>query len=126
MVVRGGAVTAPRLTGLAEYLSDESGVRASWYDPQGTILITGGTGGLGAMVARHLVVSHEVRHLLLVSRSGLEAEGAMELKGELSGLGAQVGVVACDVSDRGQVEDLLAGVPGRASVDCCGACRGCA
>ena len=47
--------------------------------PQGTILITGGTGGLGALLARHLV-EHGARRLLLISRSGLKAQGARELK----------------------------------------------
>jgi hypothetical protein len=62
------------------------------------------------MLARHLVVSHGARHLLLVSRSGLDAVGAVELVEELSGLGARVSVVGCDVSDRGQLEGLLAGI----------------
>ncbi|MEU0163848.1 type I polyketide synthase, partial [Streptomyces sp. NPDC006261] len=73
----------------------------------GSVLITGGTGGLGAVTARHLVVEHGVRRLLLVSRSGLGAEGAEALVGELSELGAEVAVEACDVSDRGALERLL-------------------
>ncbi|HXC24193.1 MAG TPA: SDR family NAD(P)-dependent oxidoreductase [Solirubrobacteraceae bacterium] len=80
-------------------------------DPHGTVLITGGTGGIGALVARHLVVEHEVRHLLVVSRQGPQAKGASELVDELSQLGAQVNVVACDVSKPEQVERVLAGVP---------------
>ena len=45
-------------------------------DPgRGTVLITGGTGGLGALVARHLVGEHGVRHLLLASRRGRERAG---------------------------------------------------
>ena len=75
------------------------------------MLITGGTGGLGALVARHLVVEHGAESLLLVSRSGLEAEGARELSAALGGLGCDVRVVACDVADRVQVERLLAGIP---------------
>ncbi|MFJ4990218.1 SDR family NAD(P)-dependent oxidoreductase [Streptomyces sp. NPDC088732] len=78
----------------------------------GTVLVTGGTGGLGALTARHLVERHGVRRLLLAGRRGLEAPGARELREELSALGAQaVDVVACDVSDRGQVAALLASVP---------------
>jgi NADPH:quinone reductase-like Zn-dependent oxidoreductase/acyl carrier protein len=80
-------------------------------DTRGTVLVTGATGGLGGLVARHLVVEHGVRHLLLTSRQGSAADGADDLVGELSSLGAQVQVVACDVSDRGQVEKLLAGIP---------------
>ncbi|MEV4531996.1 SDR family NAD(P)-dependent oxidoreductase [Streptosporangium sp. NPDC049304] len=80
------------------------------WDPQGTVLITGGTGGLGAELARHLVAEHGMRHLLLVSRRGLEAAGARDLERELAARGAQVTVAACDVADRDAVADLLAGV----------------
>jgi len=80
-------------------------------DPAGTVLVTGGTGGLGALVARHLVVEHDVKHLVLASRRGLDAPGAADLVQELTGLGAQVLVEAVDVTDRGQVADLLARVP---------------
>jgi len=81
-------------------------------DRDGTALITGGTGGLGALVARHLVVGHGVRSLLLASRRGEQAPGAAQLRGELESLGARVRIAACDVSDRGAVEDLLGLVPG--------------
>jgi acyl transferase domain-containing protein/NADPH:quinone reductase-like Zn-dependent oxidoreductase/acyl carrier protein len=77
---------------------------------EGTVLVTGGTGGLGALVARHLVRSHGVRSLLLVSRRGPEAEGVAELVAELQELGASVCVAACDVADRAQVKMLLEGV----------------
>ncbi|HEX3785716.1 MAG TPA: SDR family NAD(P)-dependent oxidoreductase, partial [Pseudonocardiaceae bacterium] len=80
-------------------------------DPEGTVLITGGTGGLGATLARHLVTRHGVRHLLLASRRGPAAEGAAELVGELEAEGAKVRVVACDTADRGALAELLAGVP---------------
>ncbi|MDG4809397.1 type I polyketide synthase [Micromonospora sp. WMMD1120] len=79
-------------------------------DPDGTVLITGGTGGLGAVFARHLVTGHGARHLVLVSRRGLAAEGARQLVDELTGLGASVRVVACDVTDRDQVAGLIASV----------------
>ncbi|WP_269435932.1 beta-ketoacyl reductase, partial [Planomonospora sphaerica] len=75
------------------------------------MLVTGGTGGLGALVARHLVVEHGVRHLVLTSRRGLQAPGAVELAAELTALGARVTVAACDVADRQALADLLAGVP---------------
>ena len=75
------------------------------------MLITGGTGGLGALLARHLVGEHGVRSLLLLSRRGPEADGAADLQAQLTELGAQVTVAACDVSDRGQLAALLAEVP---------------
>ncbi|WUO26436.1 SDR family NAD(P)-dependent oxidoreductase [Streptomyces sp. NBC_00287] len=78
-------------------------------DPEGTVLITGGTGTLGALLARHLVTGHGVRHLLLTSRQGLEAPGAAELTTELSELGATVEVSACDAADRDQLTALLDG-----------------
>uniref|UniRef100_UPI0004CB5AA3 type I polyketide synthase n=1 Tax=Streptomyces sp. NRRL S-646 TaxID=1463917 RepID=UPI0004CB5AA3 len=80
-------------------------------DPDGTVLVTGGTGGLGALVARHLVTEHGIRHLLLASRRGLEAPGAGELVAELAGLGAEVEVAALDVADRAALADMLAAVP---------------
>ncbi len=76
-------------------------------DPEGTVLVTGGTGALGALAARHLVTAHGVRHLLLVSRRGPEAPGAADLTDELTGLGAHVTVVSCDVADPVALAALL-------------------
>ncbi|MFC8130863.1 SDR family NAD(P)-dependent oxidoreductase [Streptomyces sp. NPDC057302] len=80
------------------------------FDPDGTVLITGGTSGLGAQLARHLVAERGARHLLLASRRGPDAEGVTELLGELVGLGAEVTVAACDVTDRAATAALLAAV----------------
>ncbi|MEV4517243.1 SDR family NAD(P)-dependent oxidoreductase, partial [Dactylosporangium sp. NPDC049525] len=77
----------------------------------GTVLVTGGTGGLGAHLAEHLVRVHGVRHLLLVSRSGPAAPGAAALVERLEALGAAATVAACDTADRGQLRRLLARVP---------------
>ncbi|TXK39229.1 type I polyketide synthase [Nonomuraea sp. C10] len=74
----------------------------------GAVLVTGGTGGLGALVARRLVARHGVRDLVLLSRRGLEASGAAGLVAELEEAGARVRVAACDVSDHAQLADVVA------------------
>ncbi|WP_217809752.1 type I polyketide synthase [Micromonospora sp. NBS 11-29] len=77
-------------------------------DPDGTVLVTGGTGVLGGQVARHLVARHGVRRLLLTSRSGPAAEGVEELVADLQAAGADhVSVVACDVTDRTALAELV-------------------
>ncbi len=75
------------------------------------MLVTGGTGVLGAAVARHLAGVCGVRDLLLVSRRGPDAPGAEGLRAELAALGAEVRIVACDVGERREVVRLLEGVP---------------
>ncbi|MEV7094000.1 type I polyketide synthase [Amycolatopsis sp. NPDC051045] len=80
-------------------------------DPDGTVLVTGGTGTLGARVARHLVTAHGVRRLLLVSRRGPAAPGALELAGDLTALGAEVTITACDAADRDALAQVLAAIP---------------
>ena len=94
-------------------------------DPERTVLLTGATGGLGSLVARHLVERHGARRLLLVSRRGSKAEGAKALKQDLQELGAEVKIAACDVSDRDALEKLLARVPEKhplgAVIHCAGA-----
>jgi acyl transferase domain-containing protein/NADPH:quinone reductase-like Zn-dependent oxidoreductase len=80
-------------------------------DPAGTVLITGGTGTLGSLVARRLVTRHGVRHLLLTGRQGPTAPGATELHAELAELGAKVTIAGCDVGDSQAVDALIASVP---------------
>ncbi|MEU8814275.1 type I polyketide synthase [Actinoplanes sp. NPDC048796] len=77
----------------------------------GTVLVTGGTGGLGLVTARHLAVEHGLRRLLLLSRSGAAGEGAAATIAELTAAGVDVDVVACDVADRASLARALARIP---------------
>ncbi|MEU9032891.1 SDR family NAD(P)-dependent oxidoreductase, partial [Streptomyces sp. NPDC048383] len=85
-------------------------VPAAW-NPDGTVLITGGTGTLGALVARHAVTARGARRLVLTSRRGERAAGAGELAAELRALGADVTIAACDAADRDALAALLDAIP---------------
>ncbi|MET7719084.1 type I polyketide synthase, partial [Streptomyces sp. NPDC005407] len=120
LALRGGSVHVPRLVRAGSRPTPASQPDAVGSRPteetgrtlsQGTVLVTGGTGGLGALVARHLVTEREVRHLVLASRRGTDAPGAGELVTELTGLGAEVTVAACDAGDRNALENLLSSIP---------------
>ncbi len=100
IAVRNGVPHVPRLRPVRDA---PTGAR---FDPDTTVLVTGGTGGLGAHLARHLVARHGVRHLILTSRRGLEAPGARQLQDELGAT-----VTASDLSDPDQVAALLASIP---------------
>jgi pimaricinolide synthase PimS1 len=106
LALRDGTVLAPRL---ARAPAREQEEHAPAFDGDGTVLVTGGTGGLGALVARHLAAKHGVRSLLLVSRSGPDAPGAAELASELAELGCDARIEACDATDREQLAALIAG-----------------
>ncbi|HTA14861.1 MAG TPA: SDR family NAD(P)-dependent oxidoreductase, partial [Solirubrobacteraceae bacterium] len=106
LAIRGGSVLVPRLARI-EQRTPVIGDGGAFLGGHGTVLVTGGTGGLGALLARRLVGEHGVDRLLLVSRRGPEAPGAGELQAELSALGAHVSIAACDVADRKQLKGLL-------------------
>ncbi len=103
LALRDGAFLAPRIVRSSAPDPDRE---PAMFDSERTVLITGGTGGIGAQVARHLVSAHGLRHLLLVSRRGQQADGAAQLEAELAELGAEVEIAACDVSDRGRLDDV--------------------
>ncbi|WP_434043626.1 MULTISPECIES: type I polyketide synthase [Sorangium] len=85
-------------------LGEATAVRA--WKARGTALVTGGTGDLGAHVARWLA-QNGAEHLVLTSRRGQDAPGAAELTAELTALGARVTIAACDSSDRQALAALL-------------------
>ncbi|MFD8211900.1 SDR family NAD(P)-dependent oxidoreductase [Streptomyces sp. NPDC059695] len=111
LALREGTWYAPRLAALPDTSAPDAGAAARPWDPAGTVLVTGGTGTLGGLVARRLVTGHGVRHLLLTGRRGPAAPGAAELAAELTALGAEVRIEACDAGDRDALAALLAGIP---------------
>ncbi|MFD9326193.1 alpha/beta fold hydrolase [Streptomyces sp. NPDC060065] len=98
--IREGSLTVPRLTA-------QSGPTDGRSLGRGTVLITGGTGSLGALLARHLVARHGVRHLVLAGRRGPDAPGAQTLRADLERAGAQVDLVACDTGVQSQLAAMV-------------------
>ena len=125
LALRGGRVHARRLTRPATPSSPDTldlpTSPASTGSPTspgardgrvaGTVLVTGGTGVLGGLVAGHLAATGRARVLMLASRSGPGAPGAAVLAARLAGDGAAVCLIACDVADRAALAALLARVP---------------
>ncbi|WP_149831317.1 type I polyketide synthase, partial [Streptomyces tailanensis] len=113
LAMRLGTAHAPRLVRSSSRKAPERQARPGSITgaADGTVLVTGGTGTLGALFARHMVTEHGASRLLLVSRRGPEAPGADELREELSALGASVEIAACDLADRKAVGKLLARIP---------------
>ena len=106
--IRDGATLVPRYA--KTVVSEKQGSNPVSHSRPwggGTVLITGGTGGLGSLLARYLVAEHGVTDLVLTSRRGLGAPGARQLVEDLTDLGATVTVAACDVTERAAVAELL-------------------
>jgi acyl transferase domain-containing protein/acyl carrier protein len=108
VAIRQGGLYARRLARPQAREHDDP--QPSAFDPSGTVLITGGTGGLGALVAHHLAGEHKAERLLLVSRRGPEAEGAAELRDSLAELGCEAQIAACDAADRAQLAELIGSI----------------
>ncbi|AOS63729.1 acyl transferase domain-containing protein [Actinoalloteichus hymeniacidonis] len=107
--VRAGAVLLPRLTRLpATRPAPETTTGPA---PEGTVLITGATGALGARLAVHLARTGRAARLLLLSRSGPTAPNADGLLAELAATGVPADLVAADVADRARLDELLAAIP---------------
>ncbi|HWO19183.1 MAG TPA: SDR family NAD(P)-dependent oxidoreductase [Kofleriaceae bacterium] len=113
LAVRDGVCLAPRLVAARPPQPRDAAETAAPrpLTPGRTVLITGGTGTLGALLARHLVAAHGVTHLVLVSRQGPAAPGAEALARELGAAGAHVTLAACDAADRGALAAVLAAIP---------------
>nr|WP_277608025.1 type I polyketide synthase [Streptomyces boncukensis] len=107
VAVRSGRLRAPRLVRAGQ----PQGFSAGTDGTAGTTLITGGTGTLGAALARHLAAVHGVRRLVLTSRRGPQSPGAADLVADLAELGCEAAVLACDIGERDEVARLLQAIP---------------
>ncbi|WP_239144771.1 type I polyketide synthase, partial [Streptomyces sp. SID14515] len=107
LAVRKGSAYVPRLARVTRQAQPS----ARALDPQSSVLITGGTGVLGRLVARHLVAEHHIKHLILLSRRGADAPGAEDLVTQLSELGAEVTLATADVADRDELSAVLDAIP---------------
>ncbi|WP_204053406.1 beta-ketoacyl reductase, partial [Microbispora siamensis] len=104
--LRTGTQLTPRLTPHTHLNAEPR----TW-DPNGTVLITGGLSGIGALLAHHLATHHHIRHLHLIGRRGHHTPGADTLIHDLTQTGAQVTVTAADITDPDAVHTLIRSIP---------------
>ncbi|WP_329223491.1 type I polyketide synthase [Streptomyces sp. NBC_01485] len=113
--LRAGRIHVPRLAPAATEPKAEA--EATGQDTvfgtfgAGTVLITGGTGTLGSLLAHHLVTTHHVQHLHLISRQGPQAPNAQQLTQDLTALGAHITITACDATDHNALAATLDTIP---------------
>ncbi|WP_370423496.1 type I polyketide synthase [Streptomyces sp. QH1-20] len=107
IAVRDGSFLTPHLARVPTAAAQG----APLWRADGTVLVTGGLGVLGRMLVRHVVVSHGVRHVVAVSRSGASGEGVAAFVDELRAEGAELRIVTGDAADRAVLEGALASIP---------------
>ncbi|WP_072802904.1 type I polyketide synthase [Rhodococcoides yunnanense] len=115
LAVRDGVLLAPMLATVPPVppvvQSSGPGGDVPPFGAEGTVLITGGTGTIGSLVARHLVDRYGVRRLVLTGRRDVDPDRAAALATEYAATGAQVRLAACDVADREALAVLLETIP---------------
>jgi acyl transferase domain-containing protein/acyl carrier protein len=109
VAIRAGGVFGRRLV----RASRPEATGAQWT-PGGTVLVTGGTGGVGGHVSRWLA-ERGAERIVLSSRSGPRAPGAVVMAAELAASGTRASVLAGDIGDRAQTAALLEWIAGSGS-----------
>lgn len=115
LALRAGTLRVPRLT---TFVGSHQSTTSAVPEPlhrlsQGTVLITGGTGELAMLLSRHLVMRYGARHVVLVSRRGIQSPGAENLVQQLGTHGAIVHVVSCDVGNRQALAAVIGSIPSK-------------
>ncbi|MEU3603620.1 beta-ketoacyl synthase N-terminal-like domain-containing protein [Streptomyces sp. NPDC006798] len=110
LAYRDGRFTAPRLRpATATTEAGETAPRPAF--DKGTVLVTGGPGGLTGPLVRELVTSHGATRLLLTAPTEAGTAGLTPLAAELTALGAEATVAHCDPADPAALAGTLAAVP---------------